>query len=152
MALSHQVWTLQEKSGWGGGGGEGGASSKRSMLSAKWTPKHLEVLVSLHALFPPWKNYKISSPVVILWMDEIHFATWKPWENSLFVGFFMGSIIALFLRWCRISSIHSSFPLKPTRGIKTYSLANGSESSLGILPSTHHLTAQATHFNSELRT
>ena len=48
-------------------------------------------------------------PTTILWMDEIlhHFETMgKP----LFVGIYKGILIPGFLRWCRVSFIHSIIP------------------------------------------
>ena len=44
---------------------------------------------------------------VILWMDEIHIAPRENHGNPLFVGIYRGIPIPGFLRWCRISSIHS---------------------------------------------
>ena len=45
----------------------------------------------------------------LLWMDEIHFATPKqPWLTPLSVGVYRRINIPGLLRWCRISSIHST--------------------------------------------
>ena len=42
----------------------------------------------------------------LLWMDEILHHV-EPMRNHCFVGIYGGIIIPGFLRWCRISSIHS---------------------------------------------
>ena len=49
-----------------------------------------------------------TQDVLLLWMDEIHFAPLCNHRKPLFVGIYKGIRIFGFLRWCRISSIHSS--------------------------------------------
>ena len=57
-------------------------------------------------------SHASGSSLARLWMDEIHFAPLGNHEKPLCIGIYKGIIIPRFLKWCRISSIHSrSAPL-----------------------------------------